>query len=718
MIKNEFVLTSVLVLSLGLAGCDSGGSSDKKDNKSEDQTADAVVSGAAAKGIVKAGIVTAEELNAAGDVIATIGNAITDADGTYSLTLEGNYTGGPIQISITADSNTQTKCDVPAGCGGSIVFGDFYTPSALTMVALLPDAQSGETLSVSITPFTHMAAARARAAATLDATAIANANSEVSNLLGGIDILNTPPIDITDSSAVDGAVSAVQVTYAALASALSNQGFVQPSGQPDLNAAIELLASSFVSGVIEADDVDGDDGAQISLQEIVSAAEETFEQAGIDDLTGKIIGLQSAINFAEAGDGTIDPQPSSTAADSDLAQVKAMVSDVRTWATVISNEVSASGSTFDHQVGLAAEVVSIFGTGNFENTLAAAIEVALAYDGVRTDLADYTGLGDFVFDSGTIGSTTAGEITLSNGVINGYTVNMSVLLPEDGMTASTFEFGIGSATIDSVQNTVSINSGAIGITFNEDYTIDYESASALPDEANFDFDLDIAYTQNVDSTGVALVSPVTFAGALSFNLDVAVSAYDSTVVFVLPTTFNLSGEISNTLGEKLDASLVVNFSDTDVGDFDAPRSISLSAVTPYKMSSLAVASPTVADTTLESLIEAEIGLSFLVQLDDLPEASININANRTEFDAGNGEITISYGNRQLSLSASVTSSEFDGVLTITNQDGVVLELSLAADGGSLLSGELSRNAINYGSLQETESGFLKITYTDGTFEIF
>ena len=942
---NRFVLISVMGVALGLSGCGGGGDS----STAPTNVTGVTIGGTAAKGIVKDGVVTAEQLNASGDVIATVGSATTAADGSYSLTLNNNYTGGPIQISITANGNTQTKCDVPAGCGTrtdglsdstlpGIDFGEWYKPAALTMTALVPDAKSNEKLSVSVTPFTHMAAARAKAGATLDVTTIAKANSEVSNLLGGIDILNTPPVDITDSVAVNDALSETHVTYAALASALSNQGFVDANGQPDLNAAMDLLASSFVTGIIEADDVDGDDAAQISLQEIVTAAEETFTEAGITDVTGVMANLQSDITTAEAGDGTINPEPSNTIADPNLDKVKAMVSDVRTWGNVIVAETDARGSAFKAQVVLASDAIVIFGTADPVDVLDASIEAALNFTSGNTDISSYV-LGLNAFASGTIDSPTPGVITITNGVVHGYTVNITMNMPEDGATASSFSLGIVSASITSPNNILTINNGLANVTFATDYTVDYAAinlgTTVLPKVTDLTFDLNnVAFTQNVDSLGVALESPVSFTGALSFDLDVIpvinnpLDPLDDDEA-ALPKTFNLSGVISNTLGDSVTVTLAVNvtntatfqfvgdaypvgtlysdlhpgesmiqwiYTDADatagddtfthispyqnqslywnasngdttntytymnyftnlsdlvassvyiwddykyvagegqyffsaagvdvtvdgsidgVLDFSedpanfpdgtlysanhaepvvywayadtdstlgndtftitrpsgaesyywnaADNSITQSNTYPSGATSLAeaitnngyypydasiwidgegsyYASVTGADfsvngevvgalveadyieetDTANGWIDADIGLSFIVQLAGLPEASINITADRTGFEAGNGQVTISYGNRQLTLSGTLSNSRVDGNLTITNQDNVVLSFTdsnINFDGPSL-SGDLKLNGVEYGTLTETDSGYLKTSYIDGTFEIF
>lgn len=757
------------------------------------------------------------------------------------MTLNDNYNGGPIQISITADGNTQMKCDVPTGCGTrtdgltdttnptGIDFAEWYKPTALTMTALIPDAQANETLSVSVTPFTHMAAARAEAASTLDAAAIANANSEVSNLLNGIDILNTPPVDISDDTAVSGALSATQVTYAALASALSNQGFVDANGQPDLNAAIDLLASSFVTGIIEADDTNGDDAAQISLQEIVTAAEETFTAAGIIDLTGILDGLQSAIDYAEDdGDGTIDPVPSTTAADPDLDKVKAMVSDIRTWGNVIVAETEVRGSAFETQVSLASDAIGIFGTHDPIDVLDACLEAALSFTSGTTNIADYD-LGLNTFDSGTIDSAS-GVITITDGVVHGYTVNITLNMPADGTSDTSFSLDISSATISSLNNVnvMTINNGVANVTFAEPFTVVYADIAdplvpvVLPVTTDLTFDLDnIAFTQYVDSSGNLLASPVTFEGVLSTDLDPIPVINDPLNTLdddeaALPKTLSLSGVISNTLGDSVTATLAVNVTNTAtfqiVGDFAPVNTLySVNHIEPFATwaytdedatsgvdtftasnpgGSLAVywnatdgsitqtitysdgfsytstfgfynslfeylvtfplgdiyafvdgeglyfADVSLADFSkdgtldgklidpeyiveaVDSWIDADIGLTFVVQLDGLPEARINITADRTGFEAGEGQVTVSYDNRQLALSATVGNSQIDGLLTITNQDNVVLNLDFTETDVTLLTGTLSYNGVKYADVEETTSGYLKVSYIDGTFEIF
>ena len=751
-----------------------------------------------------------------------------------------------LQVTISADDNTRMKCDIPLGCGtrtdgltdpnsNSIIdFGEFYKPSELSMTALLPGAVANAVVNASATPFTHMAAELAKSKSVFDSVAVANANSEVSNLLGGLDILNIVPIDITDATAVDNALSPTQITYAALLAAIAIEAGTDADGQPLINEVLDLLASSFTSGTILADDSTGDDTAQISLQEIVTSAETVFNAVGIVDVTGVLVELQQDI--LTAVNNIVDPEPSPTVADANLDKVKAMMSDIRTWGNVIIAEAGDQASAFSMEVDMASDAVGILGTSAFD-ALVAAVDVAFLFDEINigTNLFDYI-LDPFNpnlrrFSSGQITSSTPGEIVITDGVFRGYTVNMTVLLPPDGTVGTTFTLGVTSVTIAGDDSDLSIPSGTLDVSFAADYTINY----ALPNPPTDLADLIVAlpnasFIQYKDSSGQTLANPVTFSGTMNADLDpipvTNVSVPGDTTILVLPKTMSLTGTISNGIGDSLDASLAANVRNTDTfkffGDF-APIGTPYSAnhAEPFlswtyfdndpfvpgddaftistlnyrywayvwwdgtfahisstygswsiEASSLAeaVASlnpgsfdvdvwvdnegvyrATAAEIAAEDFtvdgsmdgklvdpefviedvnqwIDVDIGLTFNLQLTGLPAANVNINADRTDFMAGNGEITISYGSRQIEIAATVAenviTTDYTGSVTITNQDGakIVLDsLVLVSDqvyGMDDLSGVLLYNGIQYGTIEITSSGYLKVTYIDGTFEIF
>ncbi len=234
--------------------------------------------GTATKGIISFGNVVAEELKADGTVLAQVGNATTGVDGRYSLTVNSAYLGGPIKVTVSADENTQMKCDIVEGCGARVDgledilnptvvdFGEWYKPGSLNMMALVAEAATNHTIKVNITPYTHLAAnyalavnntgiaSRALDIGSLTSTGIYLANSEVSDLLD-LDILKTRPVDITDISAIISG-DPTEVVYAAVSAAVLT-GDETAGGAPDVNGALGVLSRSFDGGTIAASDMQG-----------------------------------------------------------------------------------------------------------------------------------------------------------------------------------------------------------------------------------------------------------------------------------------------------------------------------------------------------------------------------------------------------------------------------------------------------------------------------
>ena len=825
LLTTGFTLTA---LALTIGACSSGGSSSPAPSNTPFT---ASVSGTAAKGIINKGIVTAVEIDSAGVALSTVGSAVTGIDGSYALTLGASYSGGPVQVTITIDANSEMKCDVPVGCGTrsdgiadsntSIDFGEWYKPGSLSMKAIIPVASTGDVISANITPFTNMASDRAIAQGSVTAASVATANSEVSNLLGGIDILHTQPLDITDPTAVsDGTATAV--TYAALASSVASLSPDPAAGeQVDISAALATLSNSFTDGMIEADDAgDASDDASISLQEIVDGANNVFTVINHVDNTGTITELQSDITTAESGSGVIDPVASVTAADATLDQVKAMVADVFTWGSVIMAETEVKGNAFQTQIDLATQATDIATQEIMDQAFQSAVEAAIDYDGSTSVLSEIVLTDPAVsFSSGSI-STTNGVVTIIDAVMGDATVNLSIQFPEDGVTYSTtMTLGILSASImHSSGRAATINSGNLVVTLLTPYTVDYSAldlGTAVDPEVNtMTLSIDVSLTE-----GTSAVNPVTFSGNVGATL---YASYDSTGIidWVTPATLSLGGAVANATGDSLDFSITANVSNAatfdPVGDYNcgtqvctSPDMVSWSysdsngdsvddtfvystpnvtetivfngndtvtrtnsyyygysdtnTYSAYSATSISqyVTSYTYynygvyayidgqgdyyADTSLEdfsidgsadgvlqypefviesatNFMQATLGLNFTAQLTGLPEASISVTGTRDEFEGGYGVITIAYGTRQIEMAfdaSGPTTTAPDGTatgtLTITNQDGIVMTIALD---NSQASNDLTFNGTVYATIVEMDNGLTKISYIDGTFEIF
>lgn len=710
--KYKFQKT-ILALSVSaiLSACGGGGGGGSP-------AIDASLSGKAAKGIVINGLVVAKELDNTGAVLREVGSATTGSDGSYSLDLDNSYEGGLIEIMVTSGPDTTTVCDVVGGCGTrtdtitdsntTIDFSEQYKPSSLSMTALLPDAEDGESIAVQVTPFTHMAAERAKANATLDSNAINDANSEVSDLLGGIDILRTEPVDITDSASLNDAGADAQV-YAALAAAIANLAPTDADGQPDIDQALSDLTVAFsTDGTFAADD----------LQDIVDEAANTFDEVGATDTSGVLAELQEDVDASAGGD--IDPEPNENAGDTDVEKAKAFLADLRTWGTVIGDELDAPSAAFENQIELsdaAADMILnddvagdaiVIGADVIADIADGIADAGILLTDYPTDYGLFTGT---VFESSANGHTT---YTTTNASVNvdGDTasLNMVVIVPEEGQSVTTITLGIQSFSAEGDDTRWVVNSGTIEATLPSAYTVDFSDLAPeppVPDSVSLD--LDVAFTQKktvVNEQVVDATDPVTFAGNLAMTLYPYADPVTDEILDAVPGSFTMGGNVSNTTGDSVDMNLSVSIPDAET---------------------FAANPVSVIDDEVEFFDETQplvgtVGLQFTAQFDGLPEADISITGNATDFEQGNATVTISYGARSIELTASNdTADDEKGSVVITNQDGVVLTLDFDNLEDEDDTNDISNVTINnkvVATLEELDNGASKVSYIDGTFEIF
>jgi len=701
-----------------LVGCGSGGSAFSTDGGIATTTSNAAVvsnvilGGGAAKGIINLGNVIAEELDASGEVIARVGGTVTGIDGSYRLTLGHNYNGGPVRVTVSADENTQMKCDVPTGCGvrtdditdsdNAIDFGEWYKPGSLTMIALVAEAKTNDSLVVNITPYTHLAASRAMEADSLSAAGIYNANSEVSNLLGGIDIFNTHHMDITDGYLLKGG-SAMEIAYAAFSASIATLADTS-GGNPDIDGVLAILSNSFSDGTITADD-DGMDDSIISLQEIIDGANSILDKIGVaEDTSGKIASLQADVDEAIAVGADIDPRPSPITGASALTRVKAFIGDMRTWGMVIGEETRSERNIFMQQMGMAATAAGAshkFLTGPAFTGVFDAIMQSFSGMVVNGDLSDFTvgSSGDPQFSAGII-TNVGGIVTVIDGVINGVTVNMILQLPANGVTASSFTLGIISGSLRSVATDIDINNGTITLNTAVPYTVNWMldnlSTDIVPRISSGSINLDMALTQKLNPMGAPIAAPVTFAGNLAITLAEPVEDDFGISPWVTSNSLVMGGSISDTTGNSLDASLVANT--TGIGGGFASGFLPLGP-----------------------LSEGSMGLTFNLQLAGLPEATVNISSTRAGFyESGTTTVVVNYGLRQIIMDtsysgmSSVSTARATGSIVITNQDGVSMTME---NDFKISPGNIALNGQMYGTIVHLNNGLTKIIYTDGSFEI-
>jgi hypothetical protein len=850
----------VLGISAAISAC--GSSSNPPTAEIEPITAEiepiqATIAGTAAKGIIIGGLVNAFELDSTGTELRTVGSTTTNGKGLYSLSLNDTYTGGPIKIQITNNDETTMVCDVPVGCGtrtdgiedtvdpSNVAFGEHYKPASLSMTALVPDAENGETLVVQITPFTHMAAKNALNNPTLDATAIQTANALVSNLLGGFDILRTAPIDITDSASVAGA-SPTAILYASLSASIASLAPKDANGQPDINAAIETLAAEFIDGSMDAQDGDNDNG-KISLGEIVTAASAVNIKAEIVDNSGVLTALETKVQTA--GTVTITPvaPDPSTLGDTNVALARAFITDLRTWGAVIMNETEAPSEAFSDQLDLAMTTSDMVDDINGVAIAAAIDVVANLYNDDNNSLAK-TGYetSSGVFFSGTFTKTTAdghdvytttGASVTEDGQMA--TVDLSVIVPKNGESISTLELGIRSAKAESDFSIFEVKSGVATLTFPDGQNWTVDTSDNLVDPTGIDkmtLDLAVAITNKQVKTSdtvdtlIDAADPVTFEGGFSITIYPYTALNDDGELQIPGATLGaatLNGSLSNTTGGSLNVNFtamvpnaakltpvnpllvlgstyadnnnrekLIHWEYTNSGNtfsYTGPyetftatfnetgSSISTNRTYSYddgtgtaayvdiildyaslsdylvstgyyfgisgqafihgqgeyerdinSFSPVYTRDGSVEFTLVEQDVEfdyaaevIDVGLQFDIQLANLPKANISVTGKQSALDTGTASISLSYGVRNLTFTAATELSDGSNVdsgnLEITNLDGVKLTINgnlFLDDNEGNSTGDVTINGKVIATLKEMDNGAAKVSYIDGTFEIF
>ena len=591
-----------LSITAALSACGSSSSDDPTETPPPVTTIEATLAGTAAKGIIISGVVTASELDSSGNVLRVVGTATTDANGRYTMDLNDSYEGGPIVIEVTNDASTTMVCDVVSGCGtaqagdpldedasGTIDFGEQYKPGSLSMTALLPDAEDGESIEVQVTPFTHMAAENALSNATLDTTIIETANALVSNLLGGIDILRTEPVDITDAASV-AAADASAVVYAALGASIAELAPEDANGQPDLDAALATLAEEFANGTMSAadDSVDGspEDDANVSLQEIIQGAGTALAETGSTDTSGVLADLEGDVDDAIAGTGEVTPDTPVNVGDTDVAKAKSFVADLRTWGVTIGSEIESPSMAFENQIDMslmAEDMIQNDGTGD-----AIGFGVMAIMENLSGNLQTLTSFEDFdgttPFSAGTLSmastadgveySITGGELSIDGEDI---TLDMTVLVPADG-AGTVITLGVKNIEAEGDSSILTVGNGTIDVTLSAAYTVSFADLQAgtadepsAPVEMGFNFDFTATQKKTVDASGMLVdaTDPVTFSGDLEATLypyTVEVTEQGETffeILEVVPGSFTATGTVGNGNNDSYEITVSASVTDAD-----------------------------------------------------------------------------------------------------------------------------------------------------------
>lgn len=728
--------------------------------------AKATVNGLAVKGILKNVDIALYAIENNIPAAEPLAQTVTDAEGKYRFA--GLAYSGAALIKATGNDSAAMVCDVPDGCddgnGGTAAFGEdvpFGTGQVLEAVTVV----SGGSVSVNVSPLTHLAAAKAKAAG-LNEAGIALANSHVANLFGLTgNLTEMPVLDITNAETLAGADSNVQ-KGALLAAALYSASLQE-------NKTLDELATMFVDAdgqFINSLDVDTPDGI-VDLAEILAKAQSilslpAYNGVSVQAATSLATQLAAAEN---AGDTYTDAAPSDTAVLANLNKAKAFVEQLRTLGTSFITENSADAFADE------LEAANLLLSGEAENLLRAvdyAVEAIIETESLRREgddelisphMVHFEGVDvevSFTGDHYSITSMTSAYIEgmLSIDISAVYIMDVSC---EGNACANPDE---ESGTVYTEKNTLKASmdiSGEVSLPLLKLEIVDGSKASV--EQAFFnseslqeadqlendiesvqseytmsagftgDLDLNVKLTQRVAADGVAnLILVGNLAASLkNFSLD-AITLTDSedsseSSFHVLDVTSSSTSQIElATL--HFDGYLELEDNRVDVlFDFEAAFNgvvIEDEWSEGYHRdeSGDEAWSETEETTVVESdsqFIRGHFSLVVAAALAGIDENStIELTGFRSALNLANVAAKISYKpGKQFAISAPIRRAAVDAevttpVVTVANQDGVIAELTENTKGE--MTGIIKVGGVQYASI--SEPNLIVVRYADGSIE--
>lgn len=734
---NGMFVAVPLALSVALSACGGG---DDDDNSNTTETSSTVsITGVVAKGIVSGASVKAYSVNTDGSTGSEVGSSDTTSTGSYSMTLDDSYTGGPLKVTVAQQTGAQMKCDLAAGCGSGVEFGDQYTiASSFSLSVLSADADDQDTMNV--TALTTLASAVVEEALSTSSASdtqslqneIAGTNSAIADLFGistsnGGDLTSVPVIDLTDDAAVTQA-SASALKYAAMGPAIVS------AVQTDATAAgssvgIEEALASFVSANNDGSILASSDTANAGvtdLKEILEAAEDVLVTVE-SETTGSISALEtvrdsldSDIEEAEENVGEeVSGDVSDGAYATDQEKAKIAVAQIRELSRGIETEILGedlvnSATIFGDEIQAVNDVAAA------EHVVEA---MGLAFEAMLNEVDDEEVEAPVVDDEGTaivvtFSDTDTYTVTQNiviitendDGSTNSKTVAVNVVAnSSESFTETETEVGYastfnGAGDFDLVIATGTATSGSSSLTVNTG-TVN-ASLTVTEDELEIDYtvgDIDGHYYEDLRTNITAQLEvtlrheSTTFVGNFGVSFTNFVSDYNedidhdensgsvgitvdtevsqSTVTFGV-FSFDLAGQFSNGT-DSFNASVSL--------DLDGEGRTFTDSCTKINTDNNGARSETetcvdfLDNETAANMLGASFGISMDTTLEGIADiATITFGVNRTGLEAGEAELVVSYPGVELDFDLAVGDIVADvrvATITITNLDGVVLSMS-------------------------------------------
>lgn len=332
--RRSALALTMLASSIMLAGCNSdSGSSFSGNNGSTSKNVS--INGVAAKGI----LIGAEIKACYADEPTVCFTTTTDEKGAYSITAPTDRARTLI-VTATHKAGAQMVCDIPAGCGKDVIFGDKVNmPEDLSLRTLAPVSATSNKVESHISPITELVTAAAIVSSTdakyLSADAISKGSDAVRNMLGlpmGGDLTAIEPIDVTDEDALKN-INADTLSLNMVSVALAGSNFTTMSD--NLEKFTKAIADASVSTGL--------------LGELNTASQDLLKKSPVPNENK--VAVEEAIKSANANatkdcDKTcsvaVSPSdvPADASKDPNVANIRSLVGDIRTVGTDIYKDMN------------------------------------------------------------------------------------------------------------------------------------------------------------------------------------------------------------------------------------------------------------------------------------------------------------------------------------------------------------------------------------------
>lgn len=341
-----------LVVSCGGSG--SGSSDHQSSNNAQEAPpppSPVIMSGTAVKGTVINGNVNVYSI-IRGQKSDLLASTITDANGKYSVTIPGTYKG-PVFIEISArDQGDSTMvCDSATGCGNFIGtsthdtnsnnvidFGETYNlDNSFALNALVPsNLLNDSTLSVDVTPITHMAAKYAESFPQgFDDLSAELALTQIGSLFN----LDRNPITLSAAPVTNkeafSTASASEKMYGLVASSIANL-----SQNQGISTALNDLADEFArnQGQLVTNSSDTNKVTLTKLLEAAQANAQKFSEVFLTTAPANTTQTTSS-DTSTSNSSTTDTNSANTALQT---QLTTLINTVQTHTTAAQNTTPES----------------------------------------------------------------------------------------------------------------------------------------------------------------------------------------------------------------------------------------------------------------------------------------------------------------------------------------------------------------------------------------